>query len=106
MTEVPGSRLLMAGVSNSRAPVLPCVLLDAKDVASATNRGSINPPITIFAFAAHFPTSFGCPQCFELKYLLNSPHLDCEFERYQRRVILALHKGASVDFFFKCFEIH
>ena len=67
LTKVPGSRLLMARVSNSCAPVLPRVLLDAKDVASATNRGSINLPITIFAFAAYFPMSFSCPECFELK---------------------------------------
>src|SRR5271155_3184018 len=30
----------------------------------------------------------------------------CVCLRTQGRVILALHKGASVDFFFNCFEIH
>ena len=105
LTEVPGSCLVMAGVSNSRTPVLPPIFLDAKDVASATNRGSINPPTTIFTFAAHFPTRFGCPECFELKYLLNSPRLDRVFEQFQGRMILALRKGTSIDFF-KCFEIY
>jgi len=105
LTEVPGSRLLMARVSNSCAPVLPRVLLDAKDVASATNRGSIDPPITIFAFAGHFPMRLGCPGCFELKYLVNSPRLDREFEHFQGRMILAFRKGTSIDFL-KCFNIH
>src|SRR5579859_1345271 len=104
LTEVPGSRLRMAQVSNSHALVLPRVLFDTKHIASATNRGSLDLPTTIFAFAAHFPTSFACPECSVLKHFLNSPRLDCEFERFQGRVILALRKGTSVDFFFNCFE--
>ena len=80
-------------MSNSCTPVLPCVLLDAKDVSSATDRGSIDPPITIFAFATHFPTRFDCPECFVRQNLLNGPRLDREFECFEGRMILVLVKG-------------
>lgn len=106
LSEILGGRLLVARVSNSCAPVLPRVLLDTKDIASATNRGSMDPPTTICAFAAHFPMRFDCLECFELKYLFNSPCLDCKFEHFQERVILTFRKGTSIDFFSKCFEIH
>jgi hypothetical protein len=58
LTEISGSRLLVARVSNRRTSVLVHVLFDTKDIARTLNRGSIDPPTTILCICRPLPNAF------------------------------------------------